>query len=430
MLLSCSIFKPKPKVEAMEDPKKPPVLENAIEKPAPVGKTDAFLIDLLQKDNFIANIIQSPKEYNAQIIYTKIDRDNNNQPKFSTYSINADPSFYFYPASMVKMPIAFLALQKINELREKGILIDKDMTMITSTSTPFQTAVLNDPTTIDGRPTIANYIKKVFLVSDNDASNRLYEFLGQEYINSNLPKMGYKSVEILHRLSLPMSIQENRITNPIKFLDQNGKLVYEQPAQVNTKKYSKRKDYRGVGYISAGKIVEKPFDFSEKNRISLNDMNDMLMVVIFPQNAPNKSIFKLTDSDRQFLLQFMSQLPSETVYPAYDPKEHWDSYVKFNLYGSEKKPMSKSIRVFNKVGFAYGYITDVSYIVDFENDIEFVLSTTIYVNKDGIFNDDKYETDDIALPFMKKVGEIIYNYEKTRTKNKPDLSGFKLVYEK
>ena len=47
-----------------------------------------------------------------------------------------------------------------------------------------------------GRPTIAHYIKKILLVSDNDAFNRLYEFLGQQYINTTLHQMGYTEVQI------------------------------------------------------------------------------------------------------------------------------------------------------------------------------------------------------------------------------------------
>jgi hypothetical protein len=397
-------------------------------KPAPQGKTDAWLNDLFNKDAFVANILNNPNEYNAQVIYTKIDRDATNKPTFTNYTLNADPNFYFYPASMVKMPIAFLALHKINELKAKGINVDKYYTMLTKSATAAQTEVYNDPTSVNGSPSVAQYIKKIFLVSDNDASNRLYEFLGQEYINSTLQRMGYKNMEILHRLSTSMPIDEHRITNPIEFRDSNGKVVYEQAVQKNTKKYSKRNDLRGVGYMSEGKKVDKAFDFSAKNRFSLNDMHSILQAVLFPNEVEEKRRFNFTEEDRNFLMTYMSMLPKESKYPSYEPVEHFDAYVKFNLFGSEKTPIPNKFRIFNKVGFAYGYITDASYIVDFENNIEFILSSTIYVNKDGIFNDDKYETDAIALPFMKKIGEAIYNYEKSRKRNPTDLSGFKLDY--
>jgi hypothetical protein len=147
--------------------------------------------------------------------------------------------------------------------------------------------------------------------------------------------------------------------------------------------------------------------------------------------VPAKNRFNITEYDRKFLLQYISQLPSQSTYPSYNTKEFYDAYVKFNLFGGQKEAVIPSnIKVFNKVGDAYGYFTDASYIVDFKNNVEFVLSITIYANKDGIFNDDKYEMETIALPFMKRVGEILYEYETKRTKNKSDLSEFIMQYDK
>jgi hypothetical protein len=397
----------------------------------PNGQIDPFLNELLQKDSFVATILNNPSQYHAQIIYTKIDRNAKNEPTFTNHSIAADPKFYYYPASTVKMPIAFLALQKIKEFNAKGIMITKDMTMLTGTSTAMQTAVTADSTAPENRPTIAHYIKKILLVSDNDASNRLYEFLGQDYVNSNLQKMGFESAEILHRLSVSLSKEENRITNPIKFVDAKGNIVYEQPAQSNTTVYKNRTDFRGIGYMKGDSLLNTPFDFSGKNRLCLNDLDGILKAVVFMPFVTANNKFNITEADRKFLLQYMSQLPKETTYPAYNTKEFFDTYVKFNLYGSQPKTLIPSnIRIFNKVGDAYGYFTDASYIVDFKNNVEFVLSITIYANKDGVFNDDKYEMEEIALPFMKRVGEIVYNYELKRTRNITNLSEFILQYDK
>ena len=64
--------------------------------------------------------------------------------------------------------------------------------------------------------------KKILLASDNDAFNRLYEFLGQEYINNSLRKMGYKDVQIIHRLDISLTEQQNRRTNPVRFIDSSS----------------------------------------------------------------------------------------------------------------------------------------------------------------------------------------------------------------
>ena len=57
---------------------------------------------------------------------------------------------------------------------------------------------------------------------------------------------------------------------------------------------------------------------------------------------------------------------------------------------------------------------DDIYIVDEKNQIEFILTATILVNKDGIFNDDKYEYDEIGIPFLAALGREFYNFEINR----------------
>ena len=55
----------------------------------------------------------------------------------------------------------------------------------------------------------------------------------------------------------------------------------------------------------------------------------------------------------------------------------------------------------------------------------------IYVNADGIFNDDNYEYDTIGMPFMGNLGRVIYDYEAKRKRpNTPDLNRFRVKYEK
>jgi hypothetical protein len=45
-----------------------------------------------------------------------------------------------------------------------------------------------------------------------------------------------------------------------------------------------------------------------------------------------------------------------------------------------------------------------------------MLTATVYVNSDGILNDDKYDYDSIGYPFMYQLGQTIYNYELQRNR--------------
>src|SRR5690349_12171108 len=82
-------------------------------------KTDKLLKDILgaNNDSLFQEVIQHPEIYRYQIIYTQIDRNKNNVPSFKNYYFNFDSLQYFNPASTVKMPLAFLSLEKLDQLK-------------------------------------------------------------------------------------------------------------------------------------------------------------------------------------------------------------------------------------------------------------------------------------------------------------------------
>jgi len=421
-------------------PKKPVVSNTANGPDTVVNEPDSATVSVPQTDTFLENLLRQYPQYfdrlvrnrdslRLQIIYTQINRSANNKPSFVTYHFNVNPDQYFYPASTVKMPAALLALQRLNEMRIPGL--DKNSTMVTEDNYAAQNEVFNDPTTPDGRPTIAHYVKKIFLVSDNDAFNRLYEFLGQEYINTRLENMGYGRTEIIHRLERFLTEDENRHTNPVNFYSDTGKLLYTQPMQFNQRPYLKRNDWIGQAFYRAGKKEQGPMDFSKKNRLVLADLHEMLRSILFPADVPLKQRFNISPDDYRFVWKYMSQYPAETDYPSYGHPDYWDAYCKFLYWGSGKEDLPRSFRIFNKVGNAYGFLTDAAYVVDFEKNIEFLLSATIYCNSDGVLNDSNYDYDSVGLPFMKNLGRVIYDYEITRQRpHLPDLSTFRIAYEK
>ena len=70
--------------------------------------------------------------------------------------------------------------------------------------------------------------------------------------------------------------------------------------------------------------------------------------------------------------------------------------------------MGNDIRIYNKVGYAYGTLTDVAYIRNREKDIEFFLTATLLVNNNQIFNDDVYEFETVGIPFLAELGRGVY----------------------
>ena len=394
-------------------------------------KTDSVLKNILEKnaDPIFQQVLHDPQTYRLQIIYTQIDRDNKNRPTFKNYYFNYDPSLYFNPASTVKLPLAFLSLEKLNKMKIKGV--DKYTPVLFDSSYEKQRSLYKDTSSQNGLPSIAHFIKKAFLVSDNDAYNRMYQFLGQQAINRGLHEKGFKDVRMTRQF-MGLTMEQNRHTNQLRFVKDDGSLIYLQPAAYNPDSFYFPPPIKmGKGYLnSKDSLINEPIDFTYANYESLEFLQQLLQSVLFPSSFPRNQQFDLSKDDYQFLYRWLSQFPSETSYPFYDTAKFYDSYVKFFFRGPEKH-LPDGVRVFNKVGWAYGFQTDVSYVADFKNKVEFMLTATLYVNSDGILNDNKYDYDSIGSPFLYQLGQTIYRYELQRDrKHRPDLSKFKIDYER
>jgi len=348
------------------------------------------------------DIFDRPDHYEVQIIYTQIDRDKDNVPHFKSHYYRLDSTNYFYPASTVKMPTAFIALEKLNQLKIKGL--DKFTPMRNGVGSAPQTEMTLDASAKNLLPSIAHYIKKIFLVSDNDAYNRLYEFVGQADLNKRLHEKGFTDLRLIHRLSAPSyNAETNKHTNPVTFY-KNDKLLYHQGEVYSetTVDLGLQREIKGKGYAdNEGKIINEPFNFSAKNYVSLQNLHDLVKTVLFPQSVPASQRFDLTKEDYQFLYKYMSMTPKASDYPKYDKP---DGYVKFFMFE-----------------------TDVAYVMDTKNKVEFMVAATIHVNENRIYNDGVYEYDGVGFPFFRALGELIYGVELERERVfLPDFGRFLL----
>src|SRR4030095_3516129 len=275
------------------------------------SRTDPWVKEYIYQhaSPLLLDVLNKPDSFQYQFIYTRIDRDAKNRPTFTNYYLNVDKNRYFNPASTVKLPLAFLALEKLNQLKIKGV--DRETPMLTDSSFERQTSVITDSTAADGLPSIAQYIRKIFLVSDNDAYNRLYEFLGQEYINRSLWAKGYKDIRITRRF-VSMDEEQNRHTNAIRF-QKGNKLLYEQPPAISQVQFDfSKKILIGNAHLNRNdSLINAPMDFTTHNNLPLEDLQQILQSVIFPESVPKSRRFNLKRDDYKFLYQYMSEYPSE-----------------------------------------------------------------------------------------------------------------------
>lgn len=266
-----------------------------------------------------------------------------------------------------------------------------------------QTAALVDSSARNGLPSVKNYIRKIFLVSDND---------------TGLVEVGLQNSRLLHRVGVGGFDQEtHRWLNAVRFQNPGGQEQF-LPARRDTF-YRALPQVQGQvgekGFVGPqGKLQHRPFDFGHKNNYSLLDLHGTLARIVLPESFPENERLKLETEDYELLRNAMSQRPREREFPGYDKP---DNYVKFWIFGNqpEEKIFPKELRTLNKIGWACGYLTDAAYIKDAASGAEFILVGTIHVNKNKIFNNGIYEFQSNGLLFFWALGRAILRHESLKT---------------
>lgn len=336
------------------------------------------------ESDLINYVYDNHEKFEVQIILTELKKRKNgftiHKKKF-----NANKNNYFYPASSIKLPIALLTIEKINENPKLNI---------------------NSEFSIQGDSIITTFKKEItdlFIISSNESYNRLFEFLGQDYINEKLKQKGFKDFSISHRLSTEKS--DNLKTKEINFY-RNGKINQIQKS-INNKPVTKlnlKNLNKGIGFMLDNELQNKPMDFSRKNYFSINELNNVLICLFFPEVSKNKK-FNLSKSQNLLIQKFMSSTPFDM---GFDKNMYPNNYNKFFIYGDKDGMINDNI--FNKVGNAYGYSIDNAYIYEEKSDRHFVLTASIYTNGNNILNDNKYEYHEIGIPFLAEIGRFLTNY--------------------
>ena len=355
----------------------------------------------LRKNDFLKEIIKDKEDYEIQVLLTKIDQYNS-KVDFQEYKYQLDDNKYFYPASTIKLPIVVLTLKKINELRSKGSEITLKSKITLNYKDDYSELVIRDSIT-----SFQNLIADVFLVSDNSASNILIDFIGYNYFNHEMENAGFDKTYLNHKFNPDPYVNytwqiSDLDNNIISSINDNQKII-KADEKTNGLEKGERRYFKG-------EILDESLNFSEKNRSSITDMHNLIKYIFYPEIFDSTITFNLNVEDYDFLRYWMSRFTYEDIGEKFIEDENFfETYNKFFIHGDEQSVSNEQIRVYNKIGQAYGTSIDNGLIKNYQDNVEFILTATIYTNKNKVINDNLYEYDDIAVPFLAKLSRAIYN---------------------
>ncbi len=362
-----------------------------VEEPRPVAApppSKGSLESRLRKSSMLGPILDQAATYRFQVLVSVPSPDGSGWLEREGFRVDAE---YFYPASAIKLCSAVAALEALGDLREsKGSHLDVSATLVSESSAKRR----------GGGITVANLVLGALVMSDNEASNDLFDLAGHDGFHERMWRLGLSSVRMRHRLGTTPG-DDARATPRIELVTSGETVVV--PAREGRLALGKN-DQNGVqvgeSHFSRGRLVNEPMSFEEKNRISLADLQELLIAVMRPElrtSAP-----RLGAQERAVLVDALTGLPSARGARASVDREH-----KPLRDGIERVVPRESLTLASKSGRAYGFLVENAYVLDARTGRSFFLAATVHANANGRLNDDFYEYGDLAFPLFAELGELV-----------------------
>gem|GEM_PF-2093669 len=315
---------------------------------------------------------------------------------------------YFYPASMVKVPVAMAAMRSIKELAsEAGAeitpdtpfrLFDRAGKYVSPSGSRVEGELASDaPGAAVWQPGhdcfsgFGDDVERSLIISDNPASNRLHELAGAR----RLAALAQQGIIINHRLSDFRPAELQREFLGVEFLRRetsgpNDQVLLAVPPHTGELPRSAADQTVGLrvgrAYIDplTGERVDGPFDFALKNRCTLRDLLTSIEHASLIAAAPNASDWSAIIAQSMAASSHLGRRLrfDQRLFPA----EH------YKWIGSE---IGAHLATYsNKVGRAYGFSTEAAVFVPKESSLPIVsLAATMLTCDGGVLNADEYEYD-------------------------------------
>ena len=365
---------------------------------------DGWIEGALREDGRFEQLLADPAKYRLQILVTELVPGEEGPVKLVTHGYRVDAEFTF-AASAIKTVASIAALRRLQRIDEPGVGLDTPMALCGPKRGPCDKT--EDKSNLRGQTiTLGHELRKMHLVSNNKAFNRLYDFVGHREINEDLAGLGFASVRIRHRMGQQYTL--GKTTPRMEFLRDDGPYVVERRTSDLALEPTQLPGILvGVAYYGRDhQRFDEPRDFSRKNHISTADLHRLQLSIVLPDH-PAVPDLGLSDAHQAALLAAMTENPESSANPKFDRPRLTGRRYKLMSTGIERKIPLEQIRYVNKPGKAYGFHVENAYVEHLPTGRSFFVTASLYVNDNEVINDDHYEYEQISRPFFRDLGELL-----------------------
>lgn len=359
------------------------------------------------KDSTVDHVLNKSEKYHFQLILTLVDQHDGKEELIS-FDFNKD-KYYYNPASLIKLPVLILAAEKLSGLKERFKVTADDSLGLQICSCDRSTADYIRQTTPS---TFRQVMKETIIMSSNTGFNYFFNFLGRDSFNTRIRDLGYSKTNLRRRFYAGCNETDQSRYGGIVFYDKMGGIKHSMKCYFSDNKWENNADWplsAGLKHKENGKYVNGPKDYSDGNFLALSDAHGMMIKLFNSGNFSATSDFQIDSSVKNMLIDALGSFPRELNSVHYR-ETYPDYYYKFFLDPKTMNTADGQLRIYNKVGIAGGFISDVSFFHDKRSGLKFYLSAAMLAKKDGVMDNGKYDYYDIGIPVFRKIGSMIYSY--------------------
>jgi beta-lactamase class A len=354
---------------------------------------DHWLANLLMQ--LPSGLVRDPEGHRLQVLVTQLERG---EP-VGTFGFRVDAE-YFYPASAIKPFVAVAALRELERLQRANPELDLKTPLALCRIDDDKCLITDDRSNLDsGRITLLHEIRKMLLVSNNVAFNRLYDFVGHQRLNAMFADMGLPSVRLHHRFL--GGADGGRVSPPLVF----GAVAV--PRRVSAWPFkpapAEGTELGSSHYDEGGTLRDGPADFRFKNYASLSDMHALLLALVAPALTGPPDL-GLSPTHRRLLLDVMAEAPLDSQNPAYQGARYDVVRYKAALAGARRAFPADDLTVVSKSGRAYGFEVENACVRHEPSNRAFCVTAVVYANPNQVMNDNGYAYH-LTRAFMEGLGE-------------------------
>ncbi len=352
------------------------------------------ILDILKSGSpRLQSFLARSAEYGLQIFYTRKFKDATGT-QFETFS-TPQVSDWFAPASLVKLPLAALLLEQLEAAKIDWM--SAKMAFPAMPDCAERAAELRKP------QAITRLIERALVLSDDSAYCALFDALGPQHISERMRQMGHSDVRIQARFGA-CGPENSRITGPVQIFGANDKVLSSTPARPPFALVLAPAPIKvGKAWMQAGRRIEGAKNFSNSNSAPLLALHEMMLALMRPELVKQTQRFNISERARQFLLTGMRLNPAESQYSTADEAKLDRTF--FRLLGVGDGQWPKDLVVENKVGWAYGFLSDMAHLK--HGNHECYVSCKMYLNRNSVLNDGQYEYESIGRPAMAEIGRLL-----------------------